>query len=161
MFDTLPTVVDNQELTHAGINATIGVSAVHALGGYGIIGHMWGQYERAFPLLSDTAGGSTSAAPRWGTWYFTQGVVGVGYDQAWDLDGTSPTTYSLASGSLPPGLALGSVSGNEGRIFGVPTTAGSYTFTLTAANASGTASHTFTITVVAASGGGSSYTFAT
>ncbi|MBI5003692.1 putative Ig domain-containing protein [Candidatus Kaiserbacteria bacterium] len=40
--------------------------------------------------------------------------------------GTAPLTWSLLSGSLPAGLALNS----EGTIVGVPTTTGTYTFTV-------------------------------
>jgi len=47
----------------------------------------------------------------------------------------SPTSYTVASGSLPPGITLSSA----GRLSGWPTTAGSYTFTVSATNASGTA----------------------
>jgi hypothetical protein len=40
--------------------------------------------------------------------------------------GTGPFTYSIVSGSLPPGLSLNS---STGVVSGKPTTAGSYTFT--------------------------------
>lgn len=39
--------------------------------------------------------------------------------------GTSPYTFSIASGSLPPGLSLNS---STGEISGTPTTAATYTF---------------------------------
>jgi hypothetical protein len=56
----------------------------------------------------------------------------------------SPTSYTLASGSLPPGLSLGS----SGRLSGVATTPGSYTFTVNATNASSTvASSSVSMTV--------------
>ena len=42
-------------------------------------------------------------------------------------DGTTPYTWTLTSGSLPPGLALAATTG---VISGVPTSDGSYTFTL-------------------------------
>ncbi len=47
--------------------------------------------------------------------------------------GTAPHTFSIISGSLPPGLAL---SGG-GVISGTPTTAGSFTFTVRAADSDG------------------------
>ena len=40
--------------------------------------------------------------------------------------GTQPFNYSVSSGSLPPGLALG---GSSGMISGTPTTLGTYSFT--------------------------------
>ena len=42
------------------------------------------------------------------------------------VGGTSPYTWSVASGSLPPGLSLSS----DGTISGTPTTTGTFTFTL-------------------------------
>ena len=66
------------------------------------------------------------------------GVVGVSYSQ-----GVTPAggyglgtyTFALTVGSLPPGLALNTTSG---VIFGTPTTAGSYNFTLQVTSQSGT-----------------------
>ncbi len=46
--------------------------------------------------------------------------------------GTAPYTYSLASGSLPPGLNL-----NNGVISGAPTSSGSYAFSVVATDSSG------------------------
>jgi hypothetical protein len=46
--------------------------------------------------------------------------------------GISPFTWSLASGTLPPGLAIGLISGGgyPTQIFGTPSTTGTYTFEL-------------------------------
>jgi hypothetical protein len=61
-----------------------------------------------------------------------------------------PLTYS--AGGLPPGL---SISSNTGRIFGTPTSAGSFTVFVAATNSSGvSASEMFTWTIVGPSGGG-------
>ena len=69
------------------------------------------------------------------------GVVGTPYDYQNDIAPPSveaPITYSISSGSLPPGLSLSSPdSSREWRISGTPTTAGSYTFTLKAQNSIG------------------------
>lgn len=54
------------------------------------------------------------------------GARGLGYSSALQATGGAGThVWSLASGSLPPGLSLSS----QGLISGTPTTAGSYTFT--------------------------------
>ncbi len=71
----------------------------------------------------------TSAAP-------PAGLVGVGYSFTATASGTTPITWSIAAGSLPPGLSLNS---SNGTISGAPTTAGSYAFTLRATNAAGQA----------------------
>ncbi|KQU78747.1 hypothetical protein ASD12_16220 [Mesorhizobium sp. Root102] len=53
------------------------------------------------------------------------GAVGIAYTQQFSTSGgTSPYTYSLETGSLPPGLTLSS----SGLLSGTPTTQGSYTF---------------------------------
>lgn len=61
--------------------------------------------------------------------------------------GTSPYSWSITSGSLPPGLAL---SAGSGTIGGVPTTAGTFNFTVLVTDASSpmqTSGNTFTIVV--------------
>ena len=58
--------------------------------------------------------------------------------------GTAPYTYTVISGSLPPGVTLGT----NGALSGIPTTAGQYTFSVQAndsAGQSGVASFTTTI----------------
>ena len=57
----------------------------------------------------------------------SNGVIGVPYSQTPEFAGGLPPTAFSISGSLPPGLTLAS-----GVISGVPTAAGSYTFTLIA-----------------------------
>ena len=55
-----------------------------------------------------------------------------------------PFTWSLAGGTLPPGLTL---FGN-GQIFGTPTTTGTFTFTVKVADVNGqTATQTFSLTI--------------
>jgi len=95
-------------------------------------------------------------APAWGAWeMFTDGTVGVDYNEQWDLTGASaPTTYEILTGDLPDGLALASPSGNQGTISGTPTIAGTFNFTLRATNEFGTADKAFSITIVAPAGGG-------
>lgn len=53
--------------------------------------------------------------------------VGVPYSSSLRAhDGRPPYTFSILSGSLPPGLTL---NGSSGAITGTPTTAGTFTFT--------------------------------
>ena len=49
--------------------------------------------------------------------------------------GTSPYSFSVASGTLPPGLSLNS---SNGTVSGTPTTAGAYNFAVRANDSSGT-----------------------
>jgi hypothetical protein len=68
------------------------------------------------------------------------GAVGTAYLQALiATGGTAPYTWSIVSGSLPPGLALSS-----GTIGGTPAAAGSFNFT---AKASDSASRTATVSL--------------
>jgi hypothetical protein len=61
----------------------------------------------------------------------------------------SPTSYTLTSGSFPPGMSLNNPS--FGVLGVLPNLAGTYTFTMTATNAGGTsAPATFTITITTA-----------
>jgi hypothetical protein len=62
---------------------------------------------------------------------FPEGMNGEAYEFSWDYP-FSGVSLSITSGSLPPGLALENVSGSTYRIYGIPTTAGDYTFTIRA-----------------------------
>lgn len=65
------------------------------------------------------------------------GEVGTAYSQTLTATGDTPIKWNLASGStLPAGLSLS----EDGKITGTPTTAGTYKFTVTASNESGSAS---------------------
>ena len=82
----------------------------------------------------------------------TTAVVGIPYvGQATISGGDPPYTASVISGSLPPGLSIGTTS-SSGRYYivtsGVPTTAGTYTFTVQVTDsASHTATRSYTIVV--------------
>ena len=57
-------------------------------------------------------------------------TLGVAYSSTLTASGgISPYTYTVTSGSLPPGLTLGS---STGTVSGTPTTVGAYSFTITA-----------------------------
>ena len=69
-------------------------------------------------------------------------TVGVSYNDG--VSATNTVSYSIASGSLPPGIGL---STNTGAITGTPTTAGSYSFSVSANNASGSTTLPLSLTV--------------
>lgn len=87
------------------------------------------------------------AAPTIGTTTLPGGTVGTAYSQT--LQGTSDTLQILwGATNLPPGLEL-VANGSGAAIAGTPTTAGSWTITITAANAGGTTSRSIPLTIVA------------
>lgn len=71
------------------------------------------------------------------------GVVGKSYQQNMNGEGTS-TTVTITKGDLPPGIRISNVNGN---LSGTPTAYGTYTFTMTKTNISGSVSKEFTINV--------------
>ncbi|HEX6099893.1 MAG TPA: ice-binding family protein [Thermoanaerobaculia bacterium] len=76
------------------------------------------------------------------------GTVGTAYNQNVSASGgTAPYTFSVSSGVLPTGLVLNPATGG---ISGTPTTAATFNFTITAADASGClGSRSYTITMAA------------
>lgn len=89
------------------------------------------------------------APPLWPAFVFADGFVGVPYSQAWDMPTSALTvTYTVLSGSLPPGLSLSALTGNQAEISGSnPTTVGTYPFVLRATNLYGFADKSFSITI--------------
>lgn len=73
------------------------------------------------------------------------GKAGAAYSQTLAATGTAPITWTLDSGSLPNGLTL---SGNT--ISGTPTTAGTFTFKVKAANGAGSDTKELSIVIQAA-----------
>jgi hypothetical protein len=73
------------------------------------------------------------------------GNVGAAYSSTLAATGgTSPYTWSVSSGALPPGLTLSTT----GAISGTPTTSGSYSFAVQVKDsASQTATHTYSTTI--------------
>jgi hypothetical protein len=111
------------------------------------------------PLTADGSNGYTNntirvvngvlqEAPSITTAALPNGTVGTAYNQTLAASGTTPITWSLASGSLPAGLSLA----GSGAITGTPTTAGTATFTVQATNTAGNNTKQFSITIT--DGGG-------
>jgi hypothetical protein len=69
-------------------------------------------------------------APFWQSSQVPGGTVGVDYSFQYDATGTPKPTYALTARLLPPGLTLTPA----GLLAGKPTTAGSFTFTVSAQN---------------------------
>ena len=85
-------------------------------------------------------------APQINTTSMNAMVVGAAFSQTLNVSGDSPISYSVTSGSLPDGLSLNSSSGT---ISGNPTSAGSYSFTVTATNDVGSDSQEYSGSVTA------------
>ena len=74
-------------------------------------------------------------------------------DQSYDFDlvvnseSSASIDWTVESGSLPTGLSLGNSGTWNGRLYGTPTTKGTYTFTLKAANNVGSDTQEYTIVV--------------
>jgi hypothetical protein len=66
------------------------------------------------------------------------------YSFQFSAQGGGTQTWSLQSGALPAGLALGS----NGVLSGTPTSDGDFTFTVQVSDGTRTATHTYTLTVV-------------
>ncbi|QSX80098.1 putative Ig domain-containing protein [Lysobacter solisilvae] len=73
------------------------------------------------------------------------GVVGSGYSQTLTATGgTSPYTFAVTSGALPPGISLATT----GSLAGTPTATGGFSFQVTATDGLGfTGTHSFTLTI--------------
>lgn len=96
--------------------------------------------------ITISSGSAPVARPTWDTTSFNGAAyVGSAFGP-FSLTATGATSYSIASGSLPPGISLNT---SNGSISGTPSAGSTQTFnfTLNATNAGGsTASNTFSIT---------------
>ena len=72
------------------------------------------------------------------------GEVGTVYSQTLTATGDPTITWNVTSGTLPAGLTLDT---NTGTISGTPTTANTYSFTVTATNDSGSDSKEYELTI--------------
>jgi hypothetical protein len=83
-------------------------------------------------------------APSISTNTLASGTAGAPYSQTLTASGDAPVTWSVTSGSLPPGLSLGA---STGIISGTSTTVGTYNFTVEAANDGGNDSRGLSIDI--------------
>ncbi|GLK16482.1 hypothetical protein GCM10017602_09640 [Herbiconiux flava] len=90
---------------------------------------------------------SGPTAPTITTATVPNGTVGTVYpDTTLVASGSPEPALSVSSGTLPPGLEFDE---RRAHLYGTPTKAGSYDFTLKAENASGVDTHSYTIVIAA------------
>jgi large repetitive protein len=132
------------------ITYTIGAVAI---GGFGLLGN--GGVSLGVAI---TGPSSSSGAPNAVAQPLKGGTVGTAYSETINaVNGASPYTFAVSSGSLPAGCSLNT---STGVISGTPTTAASYSFSVQATDAGAVVgpAQSFQI-VIAASGSGSSSGF--
>ncbi|PYT94064.1 MAG: hypothetical protein DMG36_06510 [Acidobacteria bacterium] len=117
-----------------------------------VVSNSLGSVTSAAATLTVTAASPVKIA----TTSLPNGQVQVAYSATLQATGgTTPYTWSVASGSLPAGLSLGSTSGT---ISGTPTTAGQASFTIQLADSAGNkASAGFSIDITSATQGGAPF----
>ena len=100
-------------------------------------------------LMTGTAigGAQPAVAPTSITGMASTATVGTAYSDSVVANGSPAPTYSVTAGALPDGLSLNPTTG---AVTGTPTTAGPYSFEVTATNGGGAFPQTFTGTVAAA-----------
>lgn len=135
---TSPVLLDTYTLTRTGLTSLVNVpvyvgfqaKTAAGTGGARTVDNFTAMLTPTVPVV--TAGQSAS------------GNVGTAFNYAL-LASENPTAFSLASGTLPPGLSLNT---STGALSGTPTQVGVFTPSFTAANAGGTsAAVAVTITI--------------
>ncbi len=115
-----------------------------------LFGHTW-SWTYSWPGWTWTlAQASTPLPPSVTTTSLPRATVGDPYNLTLTAhSGAPPVVWRVSDGSLPPGMVL---NGSTGVISGTPTSAGTYTFTVTPTDHVGQtgAAHSFSITVVPA-----------
>lgn len=92
---------------------------------------------------------TTSAAPSFTAASPPNGIQSTAYSYTFAAS-NNPTSYAVASGTIPAGLSFNT---STGVLSGTPTTAATYTFTISATNNSGTTNAAQSTVIIAASGG--------
>ncbi len=100
---------------------------------------------RAFGFLGGMTGAPMITGP--GS-PLMQGMTGQAFGSVtFTASGTTPVTWSVTAGALPPGMTL---DASSGVYSGTPTAGGSFNFTVTATNSAGTDADPYTHTIVGA-----------
>ncbi len=102
--------------------------------------YVWNYLGNGNPYTGGVAPTITTTSPLPG------GTVGVAYSQQLTATGDTPITWDVASGILPPNVSLTT----GGLLSGTPSTAGTYTPTVRATNATGTNSQVLSVAIAAA-----------
>jgi len=111
---------------------------------FGTVGARW---TDSYSIYA-TVGSATQVAPVFTAASPPGATVGVAYTYTFTASGSPAPSFSVASGTLPSGLTLNSVSG---VLSGNPTTAGTSTFTVKASNTAGSVtSASITLTTTSA-----------
>ncbi len=101
-------------------------------------------------VTRDSTPPPVGTAPTITTNSLPNGTVGTAYSQTLSASGDTPITWTLVSGSLPDGLSLSL----GGMISGTPSSSGSFSFTVKAANGvSPDATKAFSISITSAGSG--------
>ena len=131
----------------SGNVATVGITGKVPASGAGAYSFTLQAANADGLTASQTFTGTIAAPPTILANSLPRGITTQTYSQTIATSGgTQPFSWSVSQGSLPPGLSLAS-----GVISGTPTTAGTYSFTVTVQDANQiTASQPLSITIVAA-----------
>ncbi len=136
---TLTTSKNNRKCTITGVPHEIGTSSFTLK----LSNTAGSTSEKVFILRVSEASPEETGKPTISTQSLYNGEISVQYVAFLEAAGRRPITWSRSGGKLPKGLTLDSY----GAIKGVPTKAGTYNFTVTAANSEGSSSQNFTIVV--------------
>lgn len=104
-----------------------------------------GSASNTYSFSTDSVTPPPTYPPSWSDNTLGGFQVGVAYSDG--VSATNSPTYSVSVGSLPAGVSLNT---GTGAVTGTPTAAGSYSFTLRAANGDGAVTQAFSGAVAAA-----------